>query len=227
MVKIDLKFIEKLKEWDEGALNCVRSLCVKNIFPYVNDQGIAEQIAETAFDKIVDAIPTYDPEKGRGTVSSNFMKWLKTITYNTFLDIRAEDARKLSFEALANSMGFDDSDGELIAAEFESLEQLIRSSVKAYGRNDFANDPQMYTAVREVVGVFHKVEKSRERIALILKYIYGLKTEEIADVMGENFDAIQTAIYRSRDDLRNLFTEIGIDSNYLAPESWRIKHITH
>ncbi len=220
MGKIDLQFIEEIGKGDEKALDHVRKLCYSHINPYTQDDDISKELVDAAIEKIIKALKRYNPKGGKGTIESNFRKWLKRIAINTWLDYREKRKREIAFSELSNMLGITEEDSEFIENDFRSLDDLL--SMKVYERYSHRHNPLWNVAVKEVINVFNKIENSRKRIAVILKYVYGMKTTEIALIMRENFDAIQTTIHRSRKELRKEFESKGIDKDYLNPGSWRV-----
>lgn len=213
--------MQNLEHGDEKSFDRVKKLCYSCINSYTKDHESTEALVPLAFDKIVDALAKYDPDKGKGSIEANFKKWVKKIAFNTYLDYRERKKREITFTELANALGLDEADRHVIEGNATSLEQLL--SREAYNRYPARDNPLWNIAVKEVIDVIHSMEDGRKRIALMLKFVYGLTTAEIADVMKENFDSIQSVIHRAAKELRETFLEKGIDANYLDPDSWREK----
>jgi len=219
MTTIDQNFMQHLDKGEKEAFDRVKKLCYSCINSYTRDHDVTEELVPLAFDKIVDALAQYNPEKGKGSIEANFKKWIRTIAFNAYLDYRERKKREVTFSELATAMGLDEQDRELVESDAESLDNLL--SMEAYKRYPSRDNPLWNLAVKEVIGVMNSVEDSRKKKALLLKFVYGLTTEEIADVMKENFDSIQSVIHRATKELRNKLLDKGIDADYLDPVSWR------
>jgi len=218
---IDLQFMEKIVQGDAEAFQFLKRLCYSCINSYTKDHDITEELVPLAVDKALDGLPNYRPLKGKGTIEANFKKWVKTIAYHVYLDHRERRKREITFSELANAMGLDDNDRQVMEADPESLAQML--GMEAYNRYPSRDNPLWDMAVKEVIDVIHGVEDVRKKTALLLKFIYGMTTAEIAEIMRENFDSIQTVIHRSTKELRSIFIKKGIDADYLDPGAWREK----
>ena len=224
MSTIDQNFMQNLDQGEQQAFERVKKLCYSSINFYTKNRETTEELASIALDKVVDTIHGYNPTKGNGSIEANFKKWVKKIAYNTYLDYRERKKREVTFTELAAALGLDAADRDVIESGSESLDKVL--SLEAYNRYPSRDNPLWNIAVKEVLDVMNGVEDGRKRIALLLKFVYGFTTIEIADVMKENFDSIQSVIHRATKELRARFEEKGIDANYLDPGSWKEKTAT-
>lgn len=220
MGRLDLEFIDKVKIGEADALEHIRKLCYSHIYAYTKDNDITKELVAQVMEKIVKSIKRYKPQKGKGNIEGNFKKWLNRISRNVWLDYRERKKREITFSELANTLGISDEDSELLENNFERLEDML--SLKIYQSLPHRNNPEWTLARKEVFGFFSNFSDSRKKVALILKFIYGMTTKQVAEIMNENFDSIQTTIHRSKKELKNQFIARGIDADYLNPVSWRL-----
>jgi RNA polymerase sigma factor (sigma-70 family) len=225
MGNINLQFIEEVKNGDGKAFEVVRKLCYSTVYDYAKDNDISQDLVSEALEKIIKAIKRYNPKSGRGTIESNFRRWIKRICVNIWLDYRERKKREITFSELACALNISDDDRAVIEKNFSSLEELL--NMKVYQRFPCTNNPEWNMAVREVISVFGRIRDSRKRVAVVLKYFYGMTTKEISVLMKENFDSIQTTIHRCRKELKNEFIEKGIDAAYLDSDYWRKNVVLH
>lgn len=225
MNKIDHNFIEALKKDEDKAWESVYRYCYKHALHYIKHPQEAEDIASKACVSIKNKIGDYKPEKGKGNLESNFKAYARKIVFNSYLDLREERQREATFDLLSNALGLDNTDRELIESSAENMDRLL--SLKAYEDSTDRNNPEWNLAAKEVLEMVNLIKEPRKRIALLLKYLYDYKTHEIANLMKENFDSIQTLIHRTRAEMKTIYEGEGIDQGYLAPETWRIGHLIH
>lgn len=223
MPSIDLKFIEDLKNGEDKAWKQVRRLCYRKIYSYTQDHQITDDLVQDSIGKIIKALPDYSPKKGKSTVDANFKNWVGEIAYNTYLNYREKKQREVTFKELETALGLDKSDGLLIEEDTESLSDLLSLSMH-YTFSPKTN-PLLDSAIDEVFSVIRGMKDVRGRLAVILKFFYGMKINEIADILRENVDTINNVIYRGKDAIKKMFIEKGIDVGYLEPSDWDIKHI--
>jgi RNA polymerase sigma factor (sigma-70 family) len=225
MPRFDLDFIEALKSDDEKAYERVRIFSYKHALLYIKNREDAEDIASDAVISIRNSIKKYKPSKGKGTIENNFKGWVKKIVLNAYLDLREQKKRDATFEMLSGALNLGDDEREALENGSRQIDE--RLSLEVYAGYPFKNNPEWSLAARDVIEATKKLKTPKKRIAILLKYLYNFKTHEIANLMGENFDAIQTVIHRTRAEMLAIYKEHGIDADYLAPESWRIKHLLH
>lgn len=220
MVKIDFAFIEACRDGDARAISAVKKICYSMFYGYSHDNHLAGELAGTAISKIVIALRKYDPSKGKGNVEANFVKWVRSISQNIYIDYRDHKKKEIAFSELALGMGMNEPDHQLLDDKSGSIEKLMSS--EAYNKHCAENNPMLKIGIREVEAVFGEITDGRKQIALRLKFLYGLTTKEIADAMGQNFDAVQSLLFRGTKELRGLLLKRGIDSTYLTPETWNL-----
>jgi RNA polymerase sigma factor (sigma-70 family) len=223
MARFDTTFIDALKNDEAKAYERLQLFSYRYAFEYLRNKEDAEDIAADAVIRIRKAIKRYRPSQGKGGVEANFKAWLRKIIFRAYLDFREKKQREVTLDVLVNAMNLGGEDREAIEGDFESIDTMF--GLKAYESHPFKGNPEWTLALIEVFGVVRKLKEPRKRIALLLKYLYNFKTHEIASLMGENFDAIQTVIHRTRAEMMAIYQEHGIDADYLSPESWRIKHL--
>ncbi|MBI5847161.1 MAG: RNA polymerase sigma factor [Nitrospirae bacterium] len=217
MSEIDTNFLESLKKGEEKAYLRTRKWCYSYFYDYVKNDEDTKDLVSVSIEKIRKGLSTFNSSKGKGNIESNFRSWIKTINRNTYLDYRDRKKRELSFSELSAALGFDDEDSSLMEKNTGSLIDMLSSN--AYDNYSFKDNPLWNIAVKEVIAVIGSVKEPRKKIALILKFIYGFKTNEIAEIMSENFDSIQSVLHRSTLELRELYIKKGIEADYLDPDS--------
>ncbi len=151
----------------------------------VRDRSLAEDLAQEAFLKAFDKLPSYDP--GRKLSS-----WLFKIAHNTAIDhLRRRELQTSSLdepvgdEAGAPARSIEDASAETPAAAAERAD-LSRALARAVAR--------LRPEYRQVV---------------VLRYQAGLEYAEIAAATGFPLGTVKTYIHRARKELAGHLSEAG------------------
>lgn len=231
---IDLQFICRLKDMDSEAYLETERICSDYINRYVQDNDITKHdILPDVIDKVIAALREKHNAGGEAGLrdyfqhhslpaKQNFLGWLKKICRNGFLDYSKKKSHEIGPDDLGKMMGLDESDHAYLEST-SAYEDLVQ---RANGRrNDVRNNPEWRIAVKEVLAVVDDIKDPRKRVAVILKYLYGMTTQEVADALHVNFDMIQTLLNRTKKAIGKKLTDKKIDRYYLDAEDWRIKHL--
>lgn len=220
----DEGFIRLLRAKDEKSYKALRTFCRDYAVQHTEDLKAANEIASQTILKVIQAIHAFDPVAGRGNIEANFKRWVKTIAYHCFVDERKREQKMATFSSLAVALNLNDMEKDALETDYASIDDML--SAQVYAANPEKDSPGWITAVKEVFAVIARLKPVRKRIAVLLKYYCGFTTQDVALIMNEKFDAVQTLIHRTRKELCELFLKKGIDVHYLDKEFWRIKHLS-
>ena len=153
----------------------------------VRDPSLAEDLAQEAFLKAFDKLPSFDPER-------KLSSWLFKIAHNTAIDHLRR--REVETSSLDEPFG-DEADGPARAIEDTSAE----TPEAAAERSDLSR------ALTRAVGRL----RPEYRQVVLLRYQAGLEYAEIADATGFPLGTVKTYIHRARKELAGLLSEAGWD----------------
>jgi RNA polymerase sigma-70 factor, ECF subfamily len=152
---------------------------VNFIYKFVNDVGVAEELAQEVFLKIYLARHTYEPR-------APFSSWLYRIAANEGMRA-ARKGRRLFFRTRRQ-----DADGHGNA--LEAIPDIRQNAEHKLTDNETAR------IVQKAIGSLPK----KEKLAIVLRRYEGLSYEEIAGVMNCTEGAVKTYIHRGKLHLRDL-----------------------
>ncbi|MGE0393506.1 MAG: RNA polymerase sigma factor [Vicinamibacterales bacterium] len=148
----------------------------------VRDRALAEDLAQEAFARAFDRLPTYNPEY-------RFSGWFFQIVHNVTIDhLRRKRVAAVSLDELqeAGHPGFADP-GRLGAPDAAAEHAALTRALEAAMAN-------LRPEYREVV---------------VLRYREELPVEEIATVMGIPTGTVKTYLFRARKEMAGLMTAAG------------------
>jgi RNA polymerase sigma-70 factor (ECF subfamily) len=177
----------RMARMDEGAW---REFCqgysgplgafVRIVLGYGQEES--EEIVQMAFLRCVRSIGTFDPKRAR------LMAWLKAIAKNeahTFRSSRANQCRDVPQSLLPQG----------------SAEQILQGLDRSPLPDELAAREDVRFLVRETLVELN----SREREAMILKYLHGLPVSDIAKKMSASEKAVESLLSRAREAFRTEF----------------------
>ena len=218
MVEYNAEFLKRLSDGDNAAWDEVRRACFLRIYSYVKDRDLAMDIAQQTCMKIWEYLPTFHAEKGRGSLGANLRAWINRICFNTLSSFMKERKKEIMLDDMVDAWGMDSSDIVRILNRTDA--------VFARGRLSYVyheGDPASGVVMNEIVSEILKLADDRKKKALILRCIYGHTIDEIANIMNENFDAVQTLMYRALAKLRENLSSRDIDISYPDDDEWKIR----
>ncbi len=219
MAEINEEFIAGLRDNpDDPNWKRVWSMCYRQARWKAQDHDIAGDIAGDAVERIVKYLKRFNPTKGKGSVEANFREWVKTCTksaYATYWDKRKHEE---SITQVINSLGLSDKNREFMESNPHALGQAIEAD--SYGRIPQVQNPVYNLAVKDILDVVLTLPKVEHRHAVLLRFLYGWKTSEIADLLKTTSQAVSNVLNRAIKKLKKEFEAKGIDKNYLRPKDW-------
>jgi len=209
-LKVDIDFIEKLKNQDDNAVSKLRNFCyhyLSNKFYHdFEDEGIVNEAVLNILKGINKKL--FDLKKGKGNLEENFKKYVTRVCRNTFLNWLKKTKREILFEDLTKAFGID---GENISPE-DSVDNLLYLAAGEIKANE--NNPLLRLAYRDVFNAIHSLKSTKKIMAIFLKYYFGYDIKIVAEKLGISEADANITIYRARKEIVKLFKAKGIDSKY-------------
>jgi RNA polymerase sigma factor (sigma-70 family) len=186
----EIALVRKLVKMDEKAWEM---FCREFAVPLLTSvrlqfgcrRELAEEIVQMSFVRCVKSIRSFDPTRGR------LLTWLKAVSRN--------EAHTLLPRCPAPAPG---------AAEPEALSARAREIVD---KLDEAALPEEILARQETQLLVQEAITelpSRNREALVLKYVENRRVSEIAGMLGQSEKAIESLLTRSRQAFRTAFLKL-------------------
>lgn len=185
---IDIAFIEGLRKGSEKEWQYVLKICNRMAGRYVYNTEKRESLVSDVYTQVVEEILTkFDPEYRNGNVEANFIGWLRIKVWDAYRHTwRQKEIQKLSDQLPSLSP---DPDTGLLAAD-------VVKAILDYCRK--------------------KNEPARTRQIILLHFLYGHTTKEVARHMGEKFDLVNTLIHRTKKEFAKFLRRRGIDEHHFA-----------
>jgi RNA polymerase sigma-70 factor (ECF subfamily) len=176
-------FIEQLEERDEGAfkqlVNEHKDRVYNTCLGFLRNPHDAEDVSQEVFIQVFDSIGDFREDASLST-------WIYRIAVTKSLELiryRKRKKRAGFFEALSSL--FNEPDNEPDPSEFMhpgvELENKERAQI-----------------------LFREIEKltEKQRVAFTLQKVEGLSYQEVADVMELSIPAVESLIYRAKENLK-------------------------
>lgn len=151
------------------------------IFRMVRDRGLAEDLAQETFVKVLNGIRSYRPE-------FKFSSWIFKIANNAAID----HLRRKSIDTLS-------LDGSPLA---ETPDQVDATSLQVGSR---AESPLEELEARELGSAIERAIarlRPEYRSCILLRHVEGYSYEEIAATLELPLGTVKTYIHRARNELR-------------------------
>jgi RNA polymerase sigma factor (sigma-70 family) len=183
---------ERVPTWDEviaGQAGFVYSLA----FRLTGNPDDAADLAQDVLIKVRAALPRYRPGSLRG--------WLVRITTNLFYD-RARRLSRHPLESLEAAWG---------TATGEPVVEARPASPTGPASPTSPEDAALASELHDVVETALRRLPRDFRVAVVLCDLYGLRYEEISDLMGWRLGTVRSRIHRGRALLRTLLGDyVGV-----------------
>ena len=151
------------------------------LYRMIQNQAVAEELAQEVFLRVYRARTTYQP-------TAKFTTWVHTIANNVASDLRQRAYRRLERGVPATTSASSSTIG---------LDQLaVAASGLLPAR--LADRTELRAVVREAVAALNE----RQRMAVLLAKFEQCSYEEIAEVMAITVPAVKSLLFRARDQLR-------------------------
>lgn len=159
----------------QGLMERYRQKVLHLAVSLVRDPALAEDLAQTAFVKIWQALPRYD---GRAALST----WLYTIARNTCLTVLARERRMVPLE------------------DFGSAEALDEAGFDAFA--DGASASQV-AAEYDVAQLLERLPEPYRRV-VVLFYLEDRSCDEVGELLGMPTGTVKALLHRGRKRLAAL-----------------------
>jgi RNA polymerase sigma-70 factor (ECF subfamily) len=170
----------------EGLMERYRQKVMHLAVSIVRDQALAEDMAQTTFVKVWQALPKFD---GRAALST----WLYTIARNTCLTAVQKERRLVPLEDFAEAA---DDDGD--PALFGRDAGLVESSGQAAAEYDVAR-------------LLEQLPEPYRRV-VVLFYLEDRSCEEVGELLTMPTGTVKALLHRGRKKLAALAGETELDS---------------
>jgi RNA polymerase sigma-70 factor, ECF subfamily len=176
----DAQLMLQVKEGDAGSfellLNKYRRPLVSYLHRMVQNQAVAEELAQEVFLRVYRARGTYEP-------AAKFTTWLFRIATHLALN-SLRDARHQRREQSVDAAGPDDQPLQLADRRANREEQLIAEARLA--------------AVRQAIAALPE----KQRAAVLLHKYEAMDYAQIADALGCTVSAVKSLLFRAYESLR-------------------------
>lgn len=154
----------------QGLMERYRQKVMHLAFSMLRDPALAEDIAQSAFVKLWQALPRYD---GRAALST----WLYTIARNTCLTALEREQRVVSLES---------------CGEWEVLEERDFASAPVGG-----NSASQIAAEYDVARLLERLPEPYRRV-VVLFYLEDRSCEEVGELLGMPTGTVKALLHRGR-----------------------------
>ena len=158
-----------------------------------SDRDVLEDLAQDVFLSAWKAASNFEP---RAKVTT----WLLRVTANRCLNHHRSRVlrRATSLEATDRSAD--------LPAESPSADQQVKRA-------------EQMARVRTAVAAL----PPKQRAAIVLRHFHGLSYVDIAQVLGLSVSAVESALFRARQSLREGLTRATADESPQVPRDWRVE----
>jgi RNA polymerase sigma-70 factor (ECF subfamily) len=151
------------------------------IFRMVRDRALAEDLAQEAFIKVLNALGSYRPEY-------KFSSWIFKIANNVAIDqLRRRDLDTLSLDGAPDALTQDEIEATQVQATDRAETPLAELEAREVG-----------AAIEEAIGKL----RPEYRACIMLRHVEGRSYEEIAEALDLPLGTVKTYIHRARHELR-------------------------
>ena len=157
----------------ELLVNKYKKPLLNFIYRFLKDRQLAEDIAQETFFRVYRARETFRP-------GSKFSTWLYTIATNLSLDTKKKEKR--------------DASGHVLSLQ-DAGSELGRSDAPVYADTEKSRLEENITAALQNL-------PETQRIALLLKVYEDKSYTEIAEILGITKPAVESLIFRARQNLK-------------------------
>ncbi|OPY80205.1 MAG: RNA polymerase sigma factor [Syntrophorhabdus sp. PtaU1.Bin153] len=185
---IDLSFIENLRKGHEKEWRHILGICDRMAGRYIHDPLKRESLISDVYTQIVEEISsTYDPQYRNTNVEANLIGWLQRKVWDAY----RHTWRQRMFENSPDDLPSHDADPDTTLLGDDVTKALL----------GFCRE---------------KKEPARVRQIILLHFLYGHTTKEVARHMGEKFAAVNTLIHRTKKEFAAYLRRKGIDEHHFA-----------
>ena len=177
MNQVEAELVKNLQQGEQQAFSAVVELYQRMVYNtclgIVQNESDAEDITQEVFVQVYQSVGSF---KGQSKLST----WLYRITISKSLDFEKSRKRKKRF-AFVQSLFGENGEAKYHPVEFNHPGVLLDNKEKA---------GELFKALQQI--------PEKQRIAFTLNKIEGLNNQEIADVMGTSFYAVESLLARAK-----------------------------
>lgn len=157
------------------------------LYRMVRDRELAEDLAQEAFIKALNAIESYRPEY-------KFSSWIFKIANNAAIDhLRRRELDTLSLEGSPHA-----ETPEAVEATALQIGDRQESPLEAVEARELGG--QIEQAIAQL--------RPEYRSCILLRHVEGRAYEEIAEILGLPLGTVKTYIHRARNELRQVLAHL-------------------
>lgn len=191
----DAKLMLRVREGDacsfELLLEKYRRPVIRYLYRMVEDQALAEELAQEVFLRVYRARNTYQP-------SAKFTAWLFRITTHLALN-SLRDRRKARNHRSVDAPAGDGGALELADQRGNREQQMVAES--------------RLQAVREAIAALPE----KQRAAVLMHKYEELDYTQIAGVLGCSVSAVKSLLFRAYETLRGKLSHLALDRKERSP----------
>ncbi len=151
------------------------------IYRMVRDRALAEDLAQDAFIKVLNALESYRPE-------FKFSSWIFKIANNVAIDqLRRREVDTLSLDGAPDARTQEEIEATALQAADRSESPLAELQARELGS-------QIEQAIARL--------RPEYRACILLRHVEGRSYEEIAEALDLPLGTVKTYIHRARNELR-------------------------
>jgi len=192
-------FLGRLQQNDEQAWNELRRRIRSQASLYPSLAGITpDDLTQDVLIAKHQALPTYQPQRGRGTVAQNFGRWIQTNVRNAYDSHYRRERRLVSLPELEQGLNLPQGWQEQLSRDARVVEQRLFGSA----------EPRREHILRRLVEVIQRLDTPKKRLAAFYHFVMGYTIKETATLLDEHPAAMNTLLMRNiKDELRQLGLE--------------------
>ena len=151
------------------------------LYRMVRDRGLAEDLAQETFIKVLNGIRSYRPE-------FKFSSWIFKIANNAAIDhLRRKTLDTLSLDGSPMASSADEVDATTLQVDSRAESPLAEVESRELG-----------TAIERAIARL----RPEYRSCILLRHVEGYSYEEIAETLDLPLGTVKTYIHRARNELR-------------------------
>jgi len=180
----EIKWMEEIKKGNKKSFENIIKKWQKRILNYfyknIFNRDDAEELTQELFIKLYNHICDYDKHW-------KFSTWIYRIAYNMIIDFKRKNKNvSLSF------------DGE--SKEEETIKQQLKDKNSQADIENLLETTEIQEKVKKTLFLLSE----NQRNAIILRIYEEKSYEEIAEIMGTSKAAVESLLFRARENLKNL-----------------------